>query len=70
MMFDPQQYYDLGFIAGKKLYSKNSSYPQVDLHNKAKQEAKAKPMLMQVHFRDGFLAGYDEAGQEVQKQQT
>lgn len=62
-MINPQSYYNLGFEAGKKLYDQSREYEESTLRNIANREiAKATiPMTMQIHYRDGLLAGYEAA---------
>lgn len=78
MITTPQGYYEQGYKDGQRLYSESQTYQPSDLRriaNKEIAEADKKqdtaiPMTMQVHYRDGVIAGYGPKKQEGEKSST
>jgi hypothetical protein len=63
-----QSIYDLGYVAGQLLYAKCPDLDKVGLINQAaeveRKEAARVPLTMFSNYRDGVVAGYEDAKKE------
>ena len=60
MSINYQLLYNQGYEAGQRLYASSPNYRLAELRHIAEREAAKQglSLILRVHFKDGFLAGY------------
>lgn len=66
MSINYQLTYNQGYEAGQRFYARTPDYRPAELRRIAEQESARQdlPMVLHVHYRDGFIDGYRPAKQE------
>lgn len=71
MSINYQLTYSQGFDAGQRLYARSPNYRVAELRKEADAETAKQdlPMVLQVHYKDGIIAGYQAKRQEGNTEQ-